>query len=139
VEPPRGLLDAAREVALLLLLAGCAKDWENADLQLDVTAFDFADDDRVRICVDGVGEIETAAGAGRIGFLGLPEELPLTVTVDRIADEVAVTRAGPLELDALGWTEAVAGPCEACEPCEGASFAAEETAGGWLLAVRLLP
>ncbi len=108
----------------------CAPDWKNADLQLDVTGFPFSDDDRISICVAGVGLLESAAAAGTFAFPGIPASFPRTVTV---AGENGL--GGSVDFDARGY-ETITAAEQVIDGCPG-SRAEEGT--GLLLAVRLLP
>ena len=132
---------------LLVVLAGCAvEDWRNADLQLDIDGIVFDGDPtetRVRICVDGVGNEESALGAGRVAFPAIPADIDVPVTVDTLsdtADETRTGRAGPLTLDAA--TPYAATPWSACDPgdCAACQSAGDRAAAGdpdWLLAIRV--
>jgi hypothetical protein len=128
---------------LIGLLAGCAtEEWRSADLQLDISGTDWDTEERARLCVEGVGILEEALAAGRIGFTGVPDDIAVTLTVDILTDAddsdgagVRRGRAGPVSFAEGDWQaaewEACEGDCPACTTSgERASF------GGRLLAVR---
>lgn len=86
----------------LFLLAGCAREtYDVADLQVDVTAPLPADAETLRLCVTGVGTMETGAGNGRAAFTGIPADVPveLSLTVLDAAGGV-LGGAGPVTVDA---------------------------------------
>lgn len=123
-------------------LGACGlEEYRNADLQLDVAGAPASDEDRVRICVSGVGLREQALGAGRLAFAGLPADEAAEVTVDLLAEdgEARLGRAGPVILDAdapwarTEWTDCI----EDCAACEATGERAPAGAADWLLAVRL--
>ena len=132
---------------LALALGGCGlEEWRNADLQVDVRGAELGlhpDEARVRICVDGVGDMEEARGAGRLGFPGLPAGQPLVVTVDTLSDEDELRggRAGPVTLGEdqpyadLDWELCQGADCAACQ-AEGELAATDEA--DWLLAVNMV-
>jgi hypothetical protein len=133
----------------LLLSSACAvEEWRNADLQLDVRGAAVHDEDLVRICVEGVGILEQAAGAGRLGFTGIPQGEDVAITVDLVAqvDTAGVGtwgyRVGPALLGAdPAYLEVDAAPCaegEDCALCATAGERAPEGQPDWLLAVRFL-
>jgi hypothetical protein len=133
VEPAQGRLPAeqiARLPVWLVLVSACAPDWKNADLQLDVTGFPFADDDRISVCVEGVGLLESAATTGVLAYPGIPPTFPHTVAV---ANDEGL--GGSVEFPAKGYRSIEAGE-QSIAACPG-SRADEGT--GLLLAVRLLP
>ena len=79
-----------RGYGLLLAVAtgGCGlEEWRNADLHLDIRGASLFDEDRVRLCVEGVGHRDQALGAGRVAFTGLPAGEPAMVTVEQLSDE----------------------------------------------------
>lgn len=132
----------------LVLLAACStEEWRNADLQIDVVGADIHDEDLVRICVDEVGILEQAAGAGRLGFTGIPQGDDLVVTVD-VIDEVDTggvgtwrRRAGPTTIGpAASVVEVAVSDCadDACGLCMTAGEKAREGDPDWLLAVRFV-
>jgi hypothetical protein len=136
----------ALPVWLLLLVACSTEEWRNADLQLDVRGAEIHDEDLVRICVEGVGILEQAAGAGRLGFTGIPQGDDLVVTIDVIdqIDSGGVgtwrARAGPVSIgpDAV-LVEADVAECEDdCGLCMTAGEKAREGDPDWLLAVQFV-
>ena len=119
---------AARSLAVLA--CACAPDWTNADLQLDVTDFPFSDEDRIAICVEGVGPLVAAAADGLLGFPGIPDAFPRIVTV---ADEDGL--GGSVEFSERGYQSIRAGE-QSIEDCPGERA---DQGTGLLLAVRLVP
>ena len=85
MEPARSHLGVVAARAVALLASACAPDWNNADLQLDVTDFPFSDEDRIAICVEGAGSLEAAAADGLFAFPGIPDAFPRIVTVANAA------------------------------------------------------
>jgi hypothetical protein len=132
VEPARSGLGtrglAAR--ALLLLGSACAPEWKNADLQLDVTDFPFSDEDRIAICVEGAGMLESAAADGLIAFPGIPDAFPRIVTV---AGENGL--GGSADFDSPGYRTVRARELT-IDVCPGERA---DQGTGLLLGVRLLP
>lgn len=129
-------------VAACVLLGACGlEEYRNADLQLDVVGAPASDEDRVRICVSGVGNREQALGAGRLAFAGLPAGEAAEVTVDLLdaEGEARLGRAGPVVLDAdepwarTGWQDCT----EDCVACVASGERAPAGEADWLLAVRL--
>lgn len=86
----------------LLLLAGCAREtYDVADLQVDVTAPLPADAETLRLCVTGVGAMETGAGNGRAAFTGIPAAIPVEFALTVLDEEGGVLGgAGPVTVDA---------------------------------------
>ncbi len=125
-----------------LALTGCVtEEWRSADLQLDVTGTDWDTEERVRLCVDGVGLQEEALAAGRVGFTALPEDIDITLTVDILEDSgadgagIRRGRAGPISFTAGDWLTAEWEECEG--DCPGCTASGERAASdGRLLAVR---
>lgn len=130
MEPARSPLGAVAARALLGFACGCAADWNNADLQLDVTDFPFSDEDRIAICVEGAGSLEAAAADGLFAFPGVPDAFPRIVTVAN-----ANGRGGSVEFAERGYQSIGAGE-QTIEDCPG-ERAPQGT--GLLLAVRLRP
>ena len=130
MEPARSHLEGIAARALPLVACACAHDWNNADLQLDVTNFPFSDEDRIAICVEGVGELDAAAADGLLGFPGIPDAFPRIVTMANESDF-----GGSVDFAERGYRSISAGE-QTIGPCPGEP-AAEGT--GLLLAVRLLP
>jgi hypothetical protein len=118
-------------VALALLACGCAHDWTNADLQLDVTDFPFSDEDRIVICVEDAGVQAGAAADGLLAFPGIPDEFPRLVTVTN--DDGL---GGSVEFDAVGYKSIRAAEQTTIGDCPGERA---ELGTGLDLAVRLLP
>jgi hypothetical protein len=132
-----------RGYGLLLAVAmgGCGlEEWRNADLHLDIRGASLVDEDRVRLCVEGVGHRDQALGAGRVAFTGLPAGEPAMVTVEHLSEDGgSLGRAGPVELDGSGVVETEWAPCEeVCTPCEVDGERAEDGAADWLLGVRFV-
>ncbi len=138
---------ARRGVALLALLGsmaltGCAtEEWRSADLQLDVTGTDWDTEERVRLCVEGVGILEEALAAGRVGFTGLPEDAEIILTVDILEDSdadgagVRRGRVGPISFAESDWQTVEWEDCEG--DCPGCTASGDRAASdGRLLAVR---
>jgi hypothetical protein len=129
-------------IFLAVLLSGCAiEEWRNADLQLDVSGTDWDTEERVRLCVDGVGILEEALASGRVGFTGLPEGIEITLTVDILEESddegvgVRRGRAGPVSFADGDWQSVEWAECEDdCTACTASGERAES--GGRLLAVR---
>jgi hypothetical protein len=130
VEPSRSHLGAVAPRALALLACACAPDWENADLQLDVTDFPFSDEDRITICVEGAGLLEAAAADGLLAFPGIPTTFPRIVTV---ASETGM--GGSADFASPGYQTVRAGE-QTIGACPGERA---DQGTGLLLAVRLLP
>lgn len=131
MEPARS--DLGRRIApraLLLFLCACAPDWTNADLQLDLTDFSFSDDDRIAICVEGAGMLESAAADGVLAFPGVPSTFPCAVT---LASESGL--GGSAEFASPGY-QTIRASEQSIETCPGERA---EQGTGLLLAVRLLP
>ncbi len=129
-----------------LLVGACGmEEYRNADLQLDVSGAPVVDEDRVRICVGGVGNREQAVGSGRLAFAGLPATGDHEVLVDLLDESGArrLGRAGPVTLgDSLSWSQVGWTSCEddgqddGCGACEADGNRAEEGASDRLLGVR---
>ena len=125
-----------------LALPSCVtEEWRSADLQLDVTGTDWDTEERVRLCVEGVGIQEEALAAGRVGFTGLPEDIEITLTVDILEDSgaggagVRRGRAGPISFTEGVWQAAEWEDCEGdCPGCTASG--ARAASDGRLLAVR---
>jgi hypothetical protein len=129
-----------------LLLAGCTtEEWRNADLQLDIFGASWDTEERARLCVEGVGILEEAMAAGRIGYTGVPDDIEVVLTVDLLdGDDTSSAglrqgRAGPISFadgdwQGVDWT-VCDGDCPACT--SGGDARAD--AGGLLLAVRFQP
>lgn len=125
-----------------LALPSCVtEEWRSADLQLDVTGTDWDTEERVRLCVEGVGIQEEALAAGRVGFTGLPEDIEITLTVDILEDSgaggagVRRGRAGPISFTEGVWQAAEWEDCEG--DCPGCTASGDRAASdGRLLAVR---
>jgi hypothetical protein len=123
-----------------MLCACSGPTWRNADLQIDIESAGVVDTDRVRICVEGVGDREHTVGAGAVTYAGLPNDGALSVRVDHIEDEQRAARAGPVELGdkvhyrLLEWTECG----EDCAPCTESQTQHGEADADRLLAVRFL-
>jgi hypothetical protein len=130
VEPARSHLGTRVARASILLVCACTHDWSNADIQLDVTDFPFSDDDRIAICVEGAGLLESAAADGVFAFPGIPATFPRAVEV---AGEHGI--GGSVEFAGPGYQTVVASE-QAIEECPGERA---EQGTGLLLAVRLLP
>ena len=130
MEPARSHLGAVAARALAVAACACASDWNNADLQLDVTDFPFADEDRIAICVEGAGLLEAAAADGLFAFPGIPDGFPRIVTV---ADTEGL--GGSVEFEARGY-QTVPASEQSIEACPGERA---DLGTGLLLAVRLLP
>ena len=128
MEPARSHLGAV--APLIGFACACAPDWTNADLQLDVTDFSFADEDRITICVEGAGSLEAAAADGLLAFPGVPEAFPRIVTV---AGPQGL--GGSVEFTERGYQSIRAGE-QTIEACPGERA---DQGTGLLLAVRLLP
>lgn len=138
---------AGRGLSLLaLLLVGCTtEEWRNADLQLDIVGASWDTEDRARLCVEGVGILEEAMAAGRIGYTGVPDDIEVVLTVDLLdADDtsgagVRQGRAGPISFADGDWQSVDWEVCE--EDCSGCTSGGEARAeaGGRLLAVRFQP
>jgi len=100
----------------------------------------ISDEDRVRLCVDEVGQRDQAAGAGSVTFPGLPEEGELRVTVDLLDGADRIARAGPASIGEntdygrIPWRICD----ESCLPCEGEGKGAAAGNQSRLLAVRFL-
>ena len=131
---------------LALLLIGCTtEEWRNADLQLDIFGASWDTEERARLCVEGVGILEEAMAAGRIGYTGVPDDIEVILTVDLLDDDDTSGvgkrrgRAGPISFADGDWQgvdwEACEGDCPACT--SGGDDRAQ--AGGRLLAVRFQP
>ncbi len=121
----------------VVLWTGCSvEDWRSADLQLDIGGAPWGTEDRVRICVDGVGNLEEALGAGRVAFTGIPVQDEVTVTVDLLdEDEARLGRAGPIVLRET-WQRTEWSLCEEdCTACTASGTRAEGEAS-LLLAIR---
>jgi hypothetical protein len=130
VEPARSHLGAIVTRALAPLACACAPDWNNADLQLDVTSFPVSDEDRIAICVEGAGSLEAAAADGLLAFPGIPDAFPRIVTVanaDGLGCSVEFSDRGYRTIRAAEQT---------IEDCPGERA---DQGTGLLLAVRLLP
>jgi hypothetical protein len=130
VEPARSHLGAVAARALLGFACGCAADWNNADLQLDVTDFPFSDEDRIAICVEGAGSLEAAAADGLFAFPGIPDGFPRIVTVAN-----GEGLGGSVEFAERGY-QSIRATQQSIEDCPGERA---EQGTGLLLAVRLLP
>lgn len=94
----------------------------------------------MRVCVEGVGIVESAVGTGLFGFPGVPTDLPVVLSVHSF-DEDGQTRSGgvgPLSLDALGLHEATWRSCGPNDDCALCQTPGEREDGGLLVAVRLL-
>lgn len=131
-----------RLVVILVLLLGCTtEEWRNADLQLDITGASWDTEEVARLCVVGVGILEEAMAAGRIGYTGVPDDIEITLTVDLLEESdtdgsgVRSGRAGPISFADGDWQTT---PWEVCEgDCPACTTAGErEESGGRLLAVR---
>ena len=144
-----GILGAGRGKVIFRVLALCCfsgacvvEEWRNADVHLDVIGSDLHDEDRVRICVEGIGNREQALGAGRLAFSGLPLGSPVVVVVDALGEqeESRRGRVGPVELDEENpWAEAVWNICEdGCQACAAEGELVREGDGDWLLGIRFL-
>lgn len=130
-----------------LLVACTTEEWRNADLQIDVRGASIHDEDLVRICVEGVGILEQAAGAGRLGFTGIPQGDDPVVTID-VIDEVDTggvgtwgVRAGPTTIGpdaALVAVDVADCADDTCALCMTAGQKAREGDPDWLLAVRFV-
>jgi len=128
------------------VLSGCAvEEWRNADLHLDVQGADWDTEDRVRICVDGVGIYEEALGAGRVAFVGIPTGSPVLVSVDLLAEaddtgtvEQRTGRAGPIELSLEAAHQQTSWQtCEGdCPICSASGSMAADDSDNWLFTVR---
>ena len=126
---------------LTVVLGGCGlEEWRNADLHLDILGAALSDEDRVRLCVEGVGHRDQALGAGRVAFTGLPAGEPAVVTVEHLAEDGgSLGRAGPVELDGSAVVEVDWASCEdSCTPCEADGERAADGASDWLLGVRFV-
>ena len=130
MEPARSHLGTVVAPALLGFAYACASDWENADLQLDVTDFPFSDADRIAICVEGAGSLEAAAADGLLAFPGIPTTFPRMVTVageDGLGGSASFASPGYMAVRAAE---------QAIDACPGERA---DQGTGLLLAVRLLP
>ena len=143
-----------------LILSGCSiQSWRPADYQLDIRGASLVDTDRIRICIDDFGMRESAVGAGRIAFTGLPLDAPLRVTVDALmtvdgdtgdADDTAqgsvtqrdiqMGRAGPIELNPdTPWLETDWNACnDACDACQSPGSLTSAGSRTSTLAIRFL-
>ncbi|MGB0638158.1 MAG: hypothetical protein ACPGTU_02425 [Myxococcota bacterium] len=103
-----------------LLAVGCAEpSWRHADLQLDISDASLVDTDRVRICIDGVRIEETTVGHGKLAVSQLPEEGPISISVDHVVDDESYGSIESITLDeATPWAQVPWLPCEEpCTPC----------------------
>ena len=136
-----------RLAVLVLSLSGCETLLEqprHADLQVDVSGADWGDEDRARLCITGVGTVESALGAGNIAFTGIPAdigELRLSVALlqtDR--DNVSTGGVGDIVLSldtpwqAVDWSACP----EGCPACSASGDLAPVGSDSLLLAVRFL-
>jgi hypothetical protein len=105
---------------ILLMAGGCAEpSWRHADLQLDITGAALEDTDRVRVCIDGVRIEETAVGRGKLAVSQLPEQGPISISVDHIVEDESFGAIEPMTLDQNSpWAQVPWIPCEGeCLPC----------------------
>ena len=149
-----------RGFCFFIILSGCSiQSWRPADYQLDIRGAPLSDTDRIRICIDNIGMRESAVGAGRVAFTGLPLDTSLNVTVDALVSipvdtaepgdtadsntaeiDVQIGRAGPITLEPnTQWLETnwskCEGPCEVCQSPGSLNTAGTRTS---TLAIRFL-
>lgn len=129
-----------RPPALLILAACGPMDWRHADHQLDILGANPGDEERVRICVEGVGMHESTVGEGRVAFAGLPTGGDLMVTVDLFGeDDERAGRAGPHTFvegephATVDWQACTQGDCSMCQT---SGDLAEPGTADRLLAIR---
>lgn len=136
---------------LLLWLLGCGtlqEEVRHADLQLDIRGADWHDEDRARVCVAGVGIVESALSDGKLAFTGIPlDDTPREVSVDLLVDGQENASAGAisgvtLSLDTpwqtVDWSPCPSSSSEDCRACTTSGERAPAGEASLLLAVRFL-
>ena len=105
---------------ICFVAVGCAEpSWRNADLQLDISNAGLVDTDRVRVCIDGVRIEETTVGHGKLAVSQLPEQGPISISIDHVVEDQSFGSIEPITLDGdTPWAQVPWIPCEgSCTPC----------------------
>ena len=122
-----------------LLLWACADDWQHADIQLDLSQANWQRESRLRACIHGQQNHESALQAGRVAvdFLSLPMALTVQLFPPQ-GEGDEPSHALSQSIDSIGYHSAEWETCDSiqCIPCQ-AEVSTEQ--GTELLAIRLNP